>query len=266
MSLRIRVVTAIVLVLLLGSVAGLGVAGWQAKRALREELAAALVGGRQTVASAFEDLPHSDHPARDLRQLVATFDGNRHLAAMLVDDQRQTDFRLARRAGRPAPGWFRALLGDALPDAHVPAPVAGGGVVVLRLLYANDVGALWREFIDLAGVLAASVILGAIAAWLTVGRALRPLAAFSDAFVRIGSGDYAARVPRERTSRNSTASATGSTRWPAASAPCTRATTRWRNSCAHCRTRSAPISPAICTTRSGRICSPPMSTPPPRGG
>jgi len=59
-------------VLLLGSVAGVGMAGWQARRALREELAAALTGGRQTVASAFEDLPRSDHPARDLRQLVAT--------------------------------------------------------------------------------------------------------------------------------------------------------------------------------------------------
>ena len=85
MSLRIRVLVAIALVLLLGSVTGIGVAGWQAKQALREELAAALAGARQTVDSAFEDLPRSDHPAQDLRQLVATFDGNRHLAATLVD-------------------------------------------------------------------------------------------------------------------------------------------------------------------------------------
>lgn len=196
MSLRVRVVASIVFVLLLGSVAGLGMAGWQAKRALREELAAALVGGRQTVASAFEDLPRSDHPRRDLRQLVATFDGNRHLAAMLVDGAGRTVFSSRAAAAAPAPAWFRDLLGDALPDAHIPAPAPGQGVIVLRLLFANDVGDLWREFVDLAGVLAVSLLLGSIAAWLTVGRALRPLAAFSDAFVRIGSGDYAARAPR----------------------------------------------------------------------
>jgi two-component system sensor histidine kinase UhpB len=196
MSLRIRVVASIVFVLLLGSVVGLGVAGWQAKRALREELAAALVGGRQTVASAFEDLPRSDHPARDLRQLVATFDGNRHLAALLVDAAGHTVFASRAASASPAPVWFHDLLGDTLPDAHIPAPAPGQGVIVLRLLYANDVGALWSEFVDLAGVLAVSLLLGSIAAWLTVGRALRPLAAFSDAFVRIGSGDYAARAPR----------------------------------------------------------------------
>jgi two-component system sensor histidine kinase UhpB len=195
MSLRVRVVVAIALVLLLGSVAGVGVAGWQAKRTLREELAAALAGARQTVDSAFEDLPRSDHPARDLRQLVATFDGNRHLAAALLDKHGAPVFASHAAPALPAPDWFRDLLGDSLPDAHIPAPVAGQGTIVLRLLYANDVGALWREFVDLAAVLGVSLLLGSIAAWLTVGRALRPLSSFSEAFERIGSGDYGANVP-----------------------------------------------------------------------
>ena len=195
MSLRIRVLTAIALVLLLGSVAGVGVAGWQAKQALRDELAAALAGARQTVNSAFEDLPRSDHPARDLRQLVATFDGNRHLAAMLVDSNGAVLCSSRAAPPLPAPDWFRGLLGDTLPDAHIPAPIAGQGTIVVRLLFANDVGELWREFVDLTAVLAASVLVSAIAVWLTVGRALRPLASFSDAFERIGSGDYAAKVP-----------------------------------------------------------------------
>ena len=195
MSQRFRVLAAIALVLLLGSVAGVGVAGWQAKRALREELAAALAGARQTVDSAFEDLPRSEHPARDLRQLVATFDGNRHLAAMLIDERGRPMFASRAAPPLPAPAWFRDLLGDALPDAHMPSPVAGQGTIVVRLLFANDVGALWREFVDLTGVLVASLVLGSIAVWLTVGRALRPLSAYSEAFVRIGSGDYGARVP-----------------------------------------------------------------------
>jgi two-component system sensor histidine kinase UhpB len=195
MSLRVRVLTAIAVVLLLGSVAGLGVAGWQAKQALREELAAALVGARQTVASAFEDLPRSDHPARDLRQLVATFDGNRHLQAALVDDRGVVIFTSRAPPATPAPTWFRDLLRDELPDAHIAAPASIPGTIVLKLLVTNDVGALWREFVDLAVVLAVSLAMGSIAVWLTVGRALQPLAAFSDAFVRIGGGDYGARAP-----------------------------------------------------------------------
>ena len=195
MSLRIRVLAAIALVLLLGSVAGVGVAGWQAKQALREELAAALAGARQTVDSAFEDLPRSDHPARDLRQLVATFDGNRHLAATLVDSKGTVLFSSRAAPALPAPDWFRDMLGDALPDAHITAPITGQGTIVVQLLFANDVGALWREFVDLTAVLAASLLISSVAVWLTVGRALRPLASFSEAFARIGSGDYAAEVP-----------------------------------------------------------------------
>ena len=85
MSLRVRVLAAIALVLLLGAAAGGLLAGLQTGRTLRAELDAALVGGRQTVLSAYEDLPRSNHPARDMRQLLATFDGNRHLGAALVD-------------------------------------------------------------------------------------------------------------------------------------------------------------------------------------
>jgi len=194
MSLRVRVVVAIALVLLLGSVAGVGVAGWQAKAALREELAAALTGGRQTVASAFEDLPRSDHPARDLRQLVATFDGNRHVAAALEDDGGQVRVVSRPTPATAAPAWFGELLRTPAPVARIAAPVAGHETIVLTPVFANDVGALWTEFIDLTVVLAAALAVGSAVVWLTVGQALRPLADFSAAFVRIGSGDYGAQV------------------------------------------------------------------------
>jgi two-component system sensor histidine kinase UhpB len=195
MSLRTRVVIAIALVLLLGSVAGVGLAGWQAKAALRQEMAAALAGARQTVASAYEDLPRSDHPARDLRQLVATFNGNLHLDARLVDARGEAVFASHPSPAASAPGWFRDLLSEPLPDARMPAPVAGQGAIVLRVLFDNDVGALWREFVDLAGVLAGSWLLGSLAVWFAVGRALKPLSSYSNAFARIGAGDYAASVP-----------------------------------------------------------------------
>src|SRR5258706_6083076 len=84
MSLRARVVALIGAVLLVSMLMGTLVAGYQAREALRAELAAGLGGARQTVNTAFEDLPHSGHPARHLHQLVATFDGHRHVRATLM--------------------------------------------------------------------------------------------------------------------------------------------------------------------------------------
>ena len=106
MSLRARVVTLIAAVLAVSMAMGVAAAGYQARQALSAELSAGLGGARQTVASAFEDLPHSDHPGRDLRQLVATFDGNRHVRATLLDAEGRAGAGLPhlRRpaAGRPA--------------------------------------------------------------------------------------------------------------------------------------------------------------------
>ncbi|MEO8811479.1 MAG: histidine kinase [Caulobacteraceae bacterium] len=197
MSLRVRVVLAIAVVLLAASAMGTALAGWQARQVLREEIAAALAGGRQTIASAFEDLPRSDHPARDLAQLVATFDGNRHLTATLTEP----DGRV-REASRPlptarAPGWFEAWLWTPATPVRVAAPVAGGEMIVLAPVYANDIRGLWIEFTRLALTLGGALIVGAVAIWFTLGRALGPLSAFSEAFRRIGSGDYGVSAPAE---------------------------------------------------------------------
>jgi two-component system sensor histidine kinase UhpB len=194
MSLRTRVVAAIAVLLFTGSLVGVALAGWQAKQVLREELAAALSGGRLTVTGAFDSLGRSDNPARDLNRLVAAFDGNRHVQAVLYD----ATGRLARAsrpiAARAAPAWFARMLlaGPRGLTLRVPGPP--GGWIVLSPVPANDVAAIWSEFIDLGAVLAASLGLGCWLVWLTVGQALRPLSDFSAAFLRIGSGDYSAAV------------------------------------------------------------------------
>jgi two-component system sensor histidine kinase UhpB len=200
MSLRLRVVAAIALVLLISAAVGAGLAGWRARGSLHEEFAAALTGGRLTVLSAYEDLPRSDHQPRDLRQLIATFDGNRHVMAQLIDGQGRVVAASRRAPAAPSPAWFSALLRTDLPPQRLATPVESD-VVVLTPVWASDVGATWIAFIDLAAVLAGAFAVSALLVWLTVGRALRPLAAYSAAFQRIGSGDYGAKVstagPRE---------------------------------------------------------------------
>src|SRR5262245_39783375 len=128
MSLRARVVALIGAILLLSIVLGALVAGYQAREALRAELTSGLRGGQMTVVTAFEDLPNSDHPDRDLRQLVDTFNGNRHVGAALTADDGST----ARRSSTPmaerlAPSWFRRLLGPVPPPVAVPVPASIDG-------------------------------------------------------------------------------------------------------------------------------------------
>jgi two-component system sensor histidine kinase UhpB len=194
MSLRLRVVLAIAFVLVLSSALGTALAGWQAGQALREELQAALAGGRQTVLSAIGDLPRSGDQARDLRALIATFDGNRHLQASLYAADGRRFMTSTPIPVRPAPDWFAALFHPPVAPVRIQPPAPGYGPLVLSPIYANDVAATWAEFLDLAAVLTASVAVGSILLWLTIGRAIAPLAEFSRAFARIGSGDYGASV------------------------------------------------------------------------
>jgi two-component system sensor histidine kinase UhpB len=194
MSLRTRVVAAIAVLLLTGSIIGVALAGWQAKQVLREELAAALSGGRLTVTGALDTLARSDDPGRDLGRLVAAFDGDRHLRAVLYDRQGKIT-RASRPIGaRPAPDWFAGLFHAPGRGLALPVPAPTGGWLVLSPVATSDVAAIWAEFIDLGAVLSLSLAMGSWLVWLTVGRALRPLSDFSAAFLRIGSGDYSAMV------------------------------------------------------------------------
>jgi two-component system sensor histidine kinase UhpB len=195
MSLRARIVAAIVLVLILGSGLGLALAGWHARQWLRAELTSAQMSGALAVTQGYADLPRAAEPGAELRQLIATFDGNRHLQATLVGPDGRT---LAASTPAPAeapPAWFASLLREDIVPVRLPSPV--GPTVVLRPIYADDTAAVWPEFMDLGLVLALSCLGGAALVFVVVGRALRPLRAVGQVLPRIGAGDYGAQAPVE---------------------------------------------------------------------
>lgn len=194
MSLRMRILVAVVAVLAFGSWAGLALAGWHARQWLREELTSAQQSGRLEASRAFAELPRSEAPTRDLEALVASFDGNRHIQALLVRSDGAT---LAASTPAPAaapPGWFASLLREEVAPVHLAAPGGGGLALELRPVYANDMSAVWAEFVDLALVLALATAGGAVIVHGVVGRALRPLASVADVLPRIGAGDYQVRA------------------------------------------------------------------------
>lgn len=204
MSLRLRVILLMALVLFSSMALGATVAGLQARRVLDAELAAGLIGARQTVESAYEDLPHSDHPLRDLRQLVATFDGNRHVQALLLIRDRRGHNHVVftshtQEVGLPPPAWFAHLLALDPPDINLPVPPSrvGPAMLVLNPTPALDVRAAWSEFLALAGGLLSMAFLGLVMVWFVIGTALRPLTGLAQRFGQIGAGDYTGRVEEE---------------------------------------------------------------------
>src|SRR5438270_522131 len=79
MSLRFRLVGLVCLVLLI-SLALAGMTAYSnASRSVRIEMRAAFLVGRQTIESARDRLQNAREPSRDLDDLVASFQGNRHL-------------------------------------------------------------------------------------------------------------------------------------------------------------------------------------------
>lgn len=200
MSLRGRVIILISLVLLSSLAAGLGLAGYEARRAIREELNAAMRGGAQTIASAFEDLPRSDHQPRDLRQLVATFDGNRHVQASLLgpDGRVLLQSQMTRPARTPPDAFLRLLdTQRAAVTIPVPASVTTGGAIRLEPRADLDAAAIWAELAGVLVVLALATAIVLVGADWAIGQALSPLNDLSAAFRALAGGDYRPRV-RER--------------------------------------------------------------------
>jgi two-component system, NarL family, sensor histidine kinase UhpB len=200
MSLQSRIAALFSAVMLVAIALGAAFAGVQARASLRAEIGAALAGGEQTIHQAYEDLPRSDHQARDLAQLVATFDGDRHLEALLVGGGGAT---LA--ASRPSPGpvrapdWFKRLIAPGFGASRLAVPDAAGGrrAIVLRAVPDADVGALWAQLSGVVTILSLATLIGLALVFLIVRIALSPLRELAAGLAEIGRGAAPTRM-RER--------------------------------------------------------------------
>lgn len=187
--------TLVGLMLLVSVVIFVGMSWRNARNDLADELVAARLGGLQTVRSAFEDLPRSDHRERDLRQLVATFNGNRHLAASLVRSSGQavvtSRVAMPRRA---APDWFAKTIQPDLQAARIRVPGRSGDTLILRPEPASDTAALWVAARSAAALFAGAAAIGLALIYWIIGRALAPLVDLSRGLDAIGASRYRERV------------------------------------------------------------------------
>jgi len=197
MPLRVRLIALVGLVLLASLACGSALIAWHAAASVRTELRAALDVGTRTIRNGFDDLSRSSDLPAGLRQLIATFNGNRHVRAALVDAQ---DRPLAvSRLFEPTvavPDWFRRIIAGNPGVVRLPVPESLTAII-LQAEPVNELGEVWGESRDAVLVLSAFALLSALLICTAVRRALRPLEQLSTAFVRIGEGDYHGTLPEQ---------------------------------------------------------------------
>ncbi|RAI57965.1 histidine kinase [Roseicella frigidaeris] len=196
MSLRVRLITSILVVLLVSLAVGGLSAGWTATKSVRTEMQAALANGEKAVRNGEADrrAPAAAAPGPD-RQ-VHLFDGNRHLRARLVDEAGQ--MRVASvplEPRQPAPGWLVALVAPSLPPVEVPLEFGDrSGRMLLEADPRNEVAEVWGQLRDGLAALALFCALSAALVGFVVSRALRPLEDLSAALAAVGSEGFAVRL------------------------------------------------------------------------
>jgi two-component system, NarL family, sensor histidine kinase UhpB len=196
-SLRLRLIIAISFGLLASLAFGGAFALWNAARQVQTEMRSAIAVAEHIAQAAVSDLNRGVNRHQVLERLIREFDGNRHLQASLTD--RNNHIVLTSKLEAPntrVPEWFGRLLdrGPEIDRINLPSEFDEYGAVVLTTDAANELAEKWGDIGLALAVLVifCTFVLGLVYWILATG--LRPLQALNVAFVRVGRGDYSARV------------------------------------------------------------------------
>jgi len=191
----------LLLLIALGLLASLAVAGtfafWHAVQKAQTELQAAIAVGSVVARHAVDDIRQAPDPQRRLFELVAGFDGDRHLRASLASaDGNILATSKLQPPDDPMPDWLRRFLQATPGDLRIalPSGLESYGTVVLTTDASSELAEAWSDFTLTVAVLA---IFGAVVfalVYVTLSRTLGPLQDLNRAFARIGQGDYDPRV------------------------------------------------------------------------
>jgi two-component system sensor histidine kinase UhpB len=197
MSLRFRLIGLVCVILLASLALGGVIACVNASRSVRIEMHAALRVGRQTIENAIERLRNTADPSRDLKDLIASFRGNRHLRVWLIGaEQSGAAPSVESSPFGGVPLWFARIIAPATVTDRVPIAVGGHdyGIVAVEPDPHNELLEVWNEFA--ASVAAQAVFYGLtiLMIYVFVGRALQPLAHLAAALEQVGDGRYRTRI------------------------------------------------------------------------
>jgi two-component system sensor histidine kinase UhpB len=196
MSLRTQLLVSITLLLLFIVAVGGVFTYLHALRKVETEMGAAIAVGTRVARNAVDDVEETANPRRRLELLVADFNGDRHVRALLVNGD--GTILLASRLEPPqerVPQWFyRMFAGEpATVAVKLPAAFDGLGALMLQTDSHNEVYEVWTDVQLMLAILTGFCALTSALVYLALGRALGPLDQLYTAFSRIGGGS---EVPR----------------------------------------------------------------------
>jgi two-component system, NarL family, sensor histidine kinase UhpB len=197
MSLRLRLIGLVCVALMLSLTLGGAVAWLNATRSVRNEMRSALLVGRQTIDNGIERLQNALPPSHDLDELVASFEGNRHLRVRFIGEAEAVAVpALERPAFGTLPGWFVDAIGVKPVTDRIPVAVGERrlGTVVIQTDPHNEILEVWNEFTDSLITPAVLCSLTILLIHVFIGRALRPLDSLAAAMEKVGAGRYRTRI------------------------------------------------------------------------
>ena len=197
MSLRFRLIGLVCIALVASLVLG-GLMAWvNASRSIRTEMHSALLVGRQTIENAIERLQNAPGPSRSLDDLVASFEGNRHLRVRFIGEAEAVAAPVVEKPPFGAlPGWFVRIIGVGPVADRVPIAVNGRdyGTIAIETDPHNEILEVWNEFTDSLVTPAVLCSLTILLIYVLIGRTLRPLDGLADAMEEVGAGRYRTRM------------------------------------------------------------------------
>lgn len=186
MSLRVRLVVAVIAVLIVSLCAGGGLAVWNAGRTVATEMQAAMFVSAHTLANGIAE---NENPVR----MIHAFDGDRHVRAVLLGrGGSETAASALRPPDDDVPEWFAALLRPA-PHPEIFA-LPEGGQVELRPDPSNEIGEVWGQLLSFAVTAGLSAMLSILLIAAVIRQALRPLDRLVAALDQVRAGQYSVHV------------------------------------------------------------------------
>ena len=197
MSIQRRLAISITLVLLFSLVVGFGLTYEHVILKVRTELQAALAVGAYSALNAVDDKDELADPQKRLPRVVAEFNGDRHLKAILTapDGKVVAQSKLLRPED-PAPAWFYRLVDSQAPSRvlELPEPMRSVGSLKLQADPHNEVAEAWSDTRLTLTIMVVFFAMVLALAFFTIKGALAPLRDVRAALERIGAGDYSARI------------------------------------------------------------------------
>ena len=193
MSLKICLLASIAVLLAAALLLGGGVLGWQARRAVRDEIRVTFQSAKRVLGTT---LAGDTQYRVTMRQLFANLNGQRSVRVILLNEQGGVMIASQTAAVTPpAPDWFSALMAPPQLEARLQIPQAECScVLVIKSDAGNEIGEIWQLARDAFAVMTVSSIITLLFVWLIVDHALGFFSRFRNGLGTISEGDYDTRL------------------------------------------------------------------------